>query len=128
MLELAAAAGEIDLKYLDESGFCAWSEQSYSYYFRGQQKRLEQSKRRGRRLSIIGFLQSLISFVYGLVIGGVSRKSYNIQRMELEAAEAQQTGSIRVIVQDNGPIHRSKEVQQLWSKWEEMGLYTFIFT
>ncbi|MFN6488361.1 MAG: hypothetical protein RMY33_036620, partial [Nostoc sp. DedQUE03] len=26
MLELSAAAGEIDLKYMDESGFCAWSE------------------------------------------------------------------------------------------------------
>jgi hypothetical protein len=25
MLELAAAAGEIELKYLDESGFCLWS-------------------------------------------------------------------------------------------------------
>ncbi|WP_224092882.1 IS630 family transposase [Nostoc sp. MS1] len=124
MLELSAAAGEIDLKYMDESGFCAWSEPSYSYYFRGQQKRLEQSKRRGRRLSIIGFLQPLISFVYGLVIGGVSRKSY-IQMMELEAAEAKQSGRIRVIVQDNGPIHRCKEVQQLWSKWEDMGLYIF---
>jgi putative transposase len=161
MLELSAAAGEIDLKYLDESGFCAWSEPSYSYYFRGEQKRLEQSQRRGRRLSIIGFLQPLISFVYGLVIGGVSRQSY-IQMMELEAAEAQNTGRIRVIVQDNGPIHRckglcsnkldslqnntrhdlytqrldkkdcptysykdAKEVQQLWSKWEQMGLYIF---
>jgi putative transposase len=124
MLELSAAVGEIDLKYVDESGFCAWSEPSYSYYFLGQQKRLEQSNRRGRRLSIIGFLQPLISFVYGLVIGGVSRKSY-IQMMELEALEAQKAGRIRVIVQDNGPIHRCKEVQQLWTKWEEMGLYIF---
>ncbi len=124
MLELSAAVGEIDLKYLDESGFCAWSEPSYSYYFRGQQKRLEQSQRRGRRLSIIGFLQPLISFVYGLVIGGVSRKSY-IQMMEIEALEAQKSGRVRVIVQDNGPIHRCKEVQQLWSKWEDMGLYIF---
>lgn len=124
MLELSAAVGEIDLKYVDESGFCAWSEPSYSYYFLGQQKRLEQSKRRGRRLSIIGFLQPLISFVYGLVIGGVSRKSY-IQMMELEALEAQKAGRISVIVQDNGPIHRCKEVQQLWTKWEEMGLYIF---
>ncbi|MBG1259563.1 hypothetical protein [Nostoc commune] len=66
MLELSAAVGEIDLKYLDESGFCVWSEPSYTYYFRGEQKRLEQTKRRGRRLSIIGFLQPLISFVYGL--------------------------------------------------------------
>jgi hypothetical protein len=68
MLSLAAATGEIDLKYLDESGFCAWSEPGYTYYFKGQQKRLEQTRRRGRRLSIIGFLQPLISFVYGLVI------------------------------------------------------------
>ncbi len=124
MLELAAATREIDLKYLDESGFCAWSEPSYTYYFRGKQKRLEQSKRRGRRLSIIGFLQPIISFVYGLVIGGVSRKSY-IQMMELEAVEANLTGRMRVIVQDNGPIHRCHEVQKLWSKWENQGLYIF---
>lgn len=120
MLELSAAAGEIDLKYLDESGFCLWSEPSYTYYFRGEQKRLEQSKRRGRRLSIIGFLQPLISFVYGLVIGGVERKSY-IQMMELEAQDAEKAGRIRVIVQDNGPIHTCLEVKQLWSKWEHMG-------
>jgi len=124
MLELSAAVGEIDLKYVDESGFCAWSEPSYSYYFRGEQKRLEQSQRRGRRLSIIGFVQPLISFVYGLVVGGVSRKSY-IQMIEQEAQNAQKTGRIRVIVQDNGSIHRCHEVQKLWSKWESMGLYIF---
>ena len=124
ILELSAAAGDIDLKYLDESGFCVWSEPGYTYYFKGEQKRLEQTKRRGRRLSIIGFLQPLISFVYGLVIGGVNRKSY-IQMMEQEALEAQKAGRMRVIVQDNGPIHRCKEVQQLWKKWEYMGLYIF---
>jgi len=53
----------------------------------GEQKCLEQTKRRGRRLSI-GLLQPLISFVYGLVIGGVNRKSY-IQIMEVEAQEAE---------------------------------------
>lgn len=124
MLELAAAAGEIDLKYLDESGFCAWSEPSYTYYFKGEQKRLEQSSRRGRRLSMIAFFQPLISFIYGLVIGGVNRKSY-IQMMEQEALDASKTGRIKVIVQDNGPIHRCQEVQQLWSKWEKQGLYIF---
>ncbi len=84
MLELFAATGEIDLKYLDESGFCMWSEPSYTYYQRGEQKFLEQTKHRGRRLSIIGLLQPVVSFVYGLVIGGVNRKSY-IQMMEREA-------------------------------------------
>lgn len=55
----------------------------------------EQTKRRGRRLSIIGLLQPLISFVYGLIIGGVGRKTY-IEVMEQEAQEAQQTGRTRV--------------------------------
>ena len=63
----------------------------------------EQTLRRGRRLSIIGFFQPLISFVYGLVIGGVERKSY-IQMMEKEAEEAALMKRIRIIVQDNGPI------------------------
>lgn len=124
MLELSAATGEIDLKYLDESGFCLWSEPSYTYYFKGEQKRLEQTQRRGRRLSIIGLFQPLISFVYGLVIGGVKRKSY-IEMMEREAQSASRLGRMRVIVQDNGPIHRCQEVQKLWTKWEEMGLYIF---
>nr|WP_246605595.1 transposase [Sphaerospermopsis torques-reginae] len=124
MLELSAATGEIDLKYLDESGCCMWSEPSYTYYQRGEQKHLEQTKRRGRRLSIIGLLQPLISFVYGLVIGGVNRKSY-IQMMEHEAQEAERLGRIIVIVQDNGLIHRCQEVKQLWSKWERQGLYIF---
>ena len=52
-------------KYLDESGFGLWSEPGYTYYFRGKQKRLEQTFASGRRLSIIGFLQQPISFVYG---------------------------------------------------------------
>ncbi len=85
---------------------------------------LEQTQRRGRRLSIIGFFQPLISFIYGLVIGGVSRKSY-IQMMEQEAESAEKAGQISVIVQDNGSIHRCKEAQKLWSKWEHMGLYIF---
>ena len=107
MLELASATGEIDLKYLDESGLCVWSEPGYTYYQRGEQKRLEQTKRRGRRLSIIGLFQPIISFIYGLVIGGVDRKSY-IQMMEQEASDTQKMGRIRVIVQDNGPIHRCR--------------------
>ena len=43
MLKLAAAAGEIDLKYLDEAGCCIWSPVSYSYSKIGEQKRQEQT-------------------------------------------------------------------------------------
>ena len=75
MLQLEAEAGGIDLKYLDESGFCMWSEPGYTYYPIGEQKRLEQTKRRGRRLSIVGLLQPDISFVYGKRNWGCRSKS-----------------------------------------------------
>ena len=87
-----------------------------------QQKRLEQTKRRGRRLSIVGLFQHESSWVYGLVIGGVDRKAY-IRMIESKAQSAAHSKRIRVIVQDNDPIHRYYEVQQLWPKWESQGLY-----
>lgn len=128
MLEVAAAAGEIELKYLDESGFCMWSPVSYTYFPRGQQKSLEQTRRRGRRLSILGLIQPLISFVYGLVIGAFTSDSY-LKLMESVAHTALQhltaTGCITVVVQDNGPIHTSSKVQQRWPEWEKQGLYLF---
>ena len=41
MLELAAAAEDIELKYLDEAGFCLGSPVSYSDSGVGEQKRME---------------------------------------------------------------------------------------
>ena len=38
MLELAASAGEICLKYLDESGFSLWSKSLYTWGKIGKQK------------------------------------------------------------------------------------------
>jgi putative transposase len=69
---------------LDESGFCALGEPGYTYYQKGKQKRLPQTSRRGRKLSIVGLFQHELSFIYGWVIGGVDRKVY-IQMMESEA-------------------------------------------
>jgi Homeodomain-like domain len=68
-LKLAEQEGIIDLKYLDEAGFCLWSPVSYSYSPVGEQKRswvgwvpqpcsipkqrMEQTKKRyGNRISI----------------------------------------------------------------------------
>jgi putative transposase len=125
MLQLSAAAGEIDLFYLDESGFSLWMPQTYSYYFKGEQKRQEQTTRKGSRLSILGLMQPFITFVYGLVIGSFTSKTY-IQMMDEQAQQVQtQTGRIRVIVQDNGPIHTSKASRGKWSEWEAKGLYLF---
>jgi hypothetical protein len=130
MLELAAASGEIDLYYLDEAGFSLWSTTGYSYFFVGEQKRMEQTQRRGRRVSILGLWQPLGSFTYGLSIGGFDSQSY-IKMMDEQAKQAaqvfEQTGRIRVIAEDNGPIHTSAAVTAKQPEWEAQGLYIFFF-
>lgn len=51
-LVLVAEEGLVDIKYLDEAGFCLWSPVSYSYSPIGEQKRMEQTPtRHGRRIS-----------------------------------------------------------------------------
>jgi putative transposase len=128
MLELSAATGEIDLFYLDESGFSPWMPVTYSYFFKGEQKRQEQTQRKGKRISILGLLQPLLMFSYALVVGSFNSARY-IKMMDEQARQAQkvfqETGRIRVIVQDNGPIHTSKATRQRWADWQEQGLYLF---
>ncbi|MDJ0726302.1 MAG: transposase [Prochloraceae cyanobacterium] len=126
---MAAVEGDIDLKYLDEAGFCLWSPVSYSYSQIGQQKVMEQSRKRyGSRISILGLWQEGESFEYGLAQGGFNSKSY-IKVMDWIAQKAaslfQETGKLTVVVQDNSPIHKSQEVRASWSRWSEPGLLLF---
>ena len=128
MLAQAAEEGHLELKYLDESGFCLWSPVSYSYIRIGQQKFLEQTSRRGRRLSIIGLSQPGQSFDYALAVGSFNDQRY-LKFMESIADQAEatlnETGRLTVVVQDNGSSHKSERVQQRWPEWEKKGLIVF---
>lgn len=128
-LKLAAQAGQIELKYLNEAGCCLWSPVSYSYSRIGVQKRLEQTpKRYGSRISILGLWQPGERFEYALAQGGFKGKSY-IQVMDWIAEKAAQTlaqtGRLTVVVQDNGSLHTSQLVQQQWGRWQQLGLFIF---
>ena len=105
-----------------------WSPVSYSYARVGQQKVLQQTKKRGKRLNILGLYSLGVSFDYGLKLGSFKGNSY-LKLMNGQADQAEkrlaQTGQITVIVQDNHPIHKSQEVRQYWSQWEQQGLYLF---
>ena len=61
----------------------------YSYFFRGEQKRLEQTARKGRHISILGLLQPLVSFVYGMVVGSFNGERY-ITMMDEQARQTKQ--------------------------------------
>lgn len=127
-LELAAQDGYIDLKYLDESGFCLWSPVSYSYSRVSEQKHLEQVSRRGKRISILGLWQPDKTFEYALAQGGFNGESY-LKVMDWVAQKAAttlgQTGRLTVIVQDNGSLHKRDLVRQQWQRWQAQGLFIF---
>ncbi len=127
-LALAAKEGHIDLKYLDEAGFCLYSPVSYSYSRVGQQKRLEQGPTRGNRISILGLWQPAQCFEYALAQGGFEGESY-IKIMDWIADKTAltlaQTGRFTVVVQDNCSIHKREIVRQQWQRWQEQGLFLF---
>ena len=129
MLELAASAGEICLKYLDESGFSLWSKSLYTWGKIGKEKKIEQSKKKGRRLNICGFLEVGRSFEYGLALKSFKSESY-IKLMDWQANQAEErlkkTGKITVVVQDQGSIHTSKLTKSNYEKWSKQGLYIFL--
>ena len=126
-LRQAAEDGYVDLKYLDEAGFCLWSPVSDSYSRIGTQKRRSQTPQRyGRRISILGLWQPAHGFEYALSQGGFKGESY-LEVMNWVAQKAAQTlaetGRITVVVQDNGSLHTSRLVQQQWPRWQEQGLF-----
>lgn len=129
MLEWAAAAGEICLKYLDESGFSLWAGVTYTWALRGKQKRIEQPKKKGKRLNICGLLEVGKSFEYGLALKSFKSESY-IKLMDWQASKAQErfekTGQITVVVEDQGSIHISRLTRSQYKRWEDLGLYIFL--
>ena len=98
----------MDIKYLDEAGFCLWSPVSYSYRPIGEQKRRSQTPtRHGRRIRILGLWQPGEGVEYALSQGGFKGQRY-IEVMDWVAQKASQTlaetGRMTVVVQDNGSL------------------------
>jgi DDE superfamily endonuclease len=127
LLKLAAQEGHLELKYLtgrmhspdDESGCALESPVSYNYARIGQQKRIEQVKSYGDRISILGLWQVEQSFEYVLVQGSFNKERY-VKVMNQIAQKSEQTlketGRITVVVQDNGSSHTSYLAREHWQQ------------
>lgn len=128
MLRWEESMGHIGLKYLDEAGFSLWSPVSYSYIKLGEQKKIYQSNKRGKRLNILGIYEANKSLNYALKIGSFKKESFIII-LNKEAEEAEkyrnQTGVETVIIWDNYSIHKSHQVPAKEKEWAQMGLYLF---
>lgn len=123
--------GYIKLKYLDEAGFSLWSSPSYSYSRKGEQKKINQTKKRGKRLSILGIFRKNSSMEYGLKLGSFKSESY-IKMIDWQAEKAEKTlrktGKITIIVLDNYSVHKSKEVKKNLKRWKRKGLRFFFIS
>ena len=128
MLKLWVKTGVICLKYLDESGCCCQSSTDYGYGKRGQQKRVGQRRRRGRRINILGVWQPHLQFDYALMLGTLKTATF-LQLMDWQAAIAerhfQQTGQLTVIILDNASVHKSLLAAQRQECWQQQGLLLF---
>lgn len=128
ILQEMSDAGELSLYFCDESGCDPWSQTYYSYSSKGEQKRQEQTRRRGKRVNILGVFQPLVRFFYTLVVGSVTGETF-IELMNEQARQAEivleAEGKIRVIVIDNASIHTCKEVRKCWEGWRSQGLFLF---
>lgn len=126
-----AQEGWLRLKYLDEAGFCLWSPVSYTYVKTGNQKQIDQTKRRGRRLNVIGVFEKGESFEYGLSLAGIKSETYRkFIDWQAEKAERhfQETGQITVLILDNYTVHKSREVRQKEKQWLTQNLEFFFLS
>lgn len=128
LLKQWAEAGEVCLKYLDESGCCCESSTEYAYNQRGKQKRVHQRQPRGRRVNIWGVWQPQVGFDYALMIGSLKTPTF-LQLMDWQGAKAEAhfklTRQLTVIVLDNASVHRSRLTQERLKLWQQQGLLLF---
>ncbi|MEH2463548.1 MAG: hypothetical protein V7K23_07190, partial [Nostoc sp.] len=78
------------LKYLDESGCYCTSPTDYTYGRRGEQKRIRQNRRRGRRINIFGIWEPKVSFDYALMLGTLDL----LQKSQIRGTSRLELGSI----------------------------------
>jgi hypothetical protein len=94
----------------------------------GKQKSIPQSKKRGKRLNILGKYEANKSLNYALALGSFRKDSF-IKILDVEAQEAEnhlaETGVNTVIILDNYSVHRNYQVKAKEKEWQDKGLYLF---
>jgi hypothetical protein len=100
------------LKYLAEAGLDLWSSASFTYIKVGEQKQIRQSKKRGKRLNIVGIYSPCQNLNYVLSIGSFTQDKF-LNLLDKEAIEAAEnpvkTGADTIIIWDNYSIPKSHQ-------------------
>ena len=111
--------GSIDLRYLDESGFCLMPYVPYCWQDKLEVEGLKASK--SKRLNVIGLLNrnnDLESYIF-------ENKINSEIVIKFLDNYANKIKKLTVVVIDNAPIHRSKAFGEKIAEWKEKKLEIF---
>ena len=111
-----AKTGEIELAYVDESGFTPQPPNRSAWTLRGETHRV--TAKRGRRLNVIGAMLSSGKLMLAKLWRSVNGKFFFAFLMAL-------VNSIQkpvVVILDNASIHTSKKLEPYWELLKEKGM------
>ena len=121
VLKAQEEEGELDLYYLDESGFCQIPYLPYAWQEKGQTIALESEH--GKRLNVVGFL----SRVHGLT--AYTTEGRVTSELVIACLDAFSNTLTRrtVVALDNASFHTSAAIEKKISEWESKHLELFYF-
>lgn len=111
--------GEIDLRYLDETGFCLTPYIPYGWQEKGQRTQI--TSQRSRRLNVLGLMnrhQELDAYIFegritsDVVISCLDKFAENLHIKTF-------------VVMDKASFHRSKKIQARIDEWRDKNLEIF---
>ena len=112
-------AGIIDLRYLDESGFCLTPYLPYAWQEKGATIALPMSK--GKRLNVLGLLNTDNQLAVYTFFGAINSEVVIACIDDFARSLTQKT----VVVVDNAKIHASEALVAQIPKWKALGLEIF---
>jgi transposase len=118
-LKKQAACGEIDLYYVDESGFCLIPYVPYAWQEKGETVEIKSYGK--RRLNILGFL----SVEHGLVAYTTEENIDSDIVIAFFDAFISNLTRKTVVVMDNSGYHTSRAIEAKLSEWEKKNLEIF---
>lgn len=118
-LRQLASQGSIDLRYLDETGFCLTPYVPYAWQEKNETDGV--NSKQSKRLNVLGLLNAeneLESYIFE------TRITSEIVISFLDIF-VKQINKLTVIVLDNAPIHKSKAFQKKIAEWRKKKLEIF---
>jgi transposase len=118
-----AKAGEIDLVYADQSGFCLTPNLPYAWQERGLTIEIPTSH--SSRLNVFGFL----NYTTNQLTAYTAHSTINSQTVIACIDQFCLTITKKTILTiDQAPIHTSQQMQQKIKAWEEKNLHVFFLS